>query len=247
MNSVLVLSPHLDDAAFSLGPLLAQYAKSTRLIVATAFSKSVDSPSSFALACQLDKGLSANDNYMTIRKKEDTGWAQAMGVEVIHGELPEAPHRGYNSATELFGPLLPELDVRKKLFEWTLHLLRFYKPRALLSPLSIGNHVDHILVKETAEGLNTTEASVYFYKELPYAGNIKNASTHHYYHGSHRMYDHPFAFSDESIETALNATKAYKTQIPFQFGDVNQMRIKLENSWGKKISLYSLNKYPINL
>lgn len=246
MNPVLVLSPHLDDAAFSLGPLLAQYSKSVRFIVATAFSKSVDSPSSFALACQLDKGLSVNDDYMAIRKQEDLGWAEIIGVEAIYGELPEAPHRGYNSAAALFGPLLPEIDVRKHLFEWTTHLLNQYKPIALLSPMGIGNHVDHILVKETAEHLNIAEVPVYFYKDLPYAGDSKNVSTQHYFHGSHPMHEHLFKFSNESTEIALTATNAYKTQIPFQFGDIDQMRIKLGNAWDKGIPLYSLNTRPIH-
>lgn len=246
MSSVLVLSPHLDDAAFSLGPLLAQHSKSVRFIVATAFSKSVDTPSSFALACQLDKGLSVDDDYMAIRTREDLGWAEAMGVETAYGELPEAPHRGYNSAAALFGPLLPEIELQKHLFEWTTHLLRLYKPIALLSPLSIGNHVDHVLIKETAERFNTTDTDVYFYKDLPYAGGSKSASTQHYFHGSHQMHEHLFKFSNESTEIALTATNAYKTQIPFQFGDVSQMQIKLGNAWGKGISLYSLNAHPIH-
>jgi LmbE family N-acetylglucosaminyl deacetylase len=246
MNSVLILSPHLDDAAFSLGPLLAQYSKSSRFIVATAFSKSVNSPSSFALACQLDKGLSVNEDYMAIRKKEDTGWAEAIGVEVIYGELPEAPHRGYNSAAELFGSLHPEIDVRKQLFEWITHLLRLYKPLALLSPLSIGNHVDHILVRETAERFNNAEVPVYFYKDLPYAGDSKNTLVQHYLHGSEEMHEHFFGLHNKSIAAAHIATNAYKTQIPFQFGDEDQMRIKLENAWRGSISLYSLNTIPIH-
>jgi LmbE family N-acetylglucosaminyl deacetylase len=244
MNSVLVLSPHLDDAAFSLGPLLAQYAKSSRFIVATAFSKSVNSYSSFALACQLDKGLSADEDYMAIRKKEDTVWAKAIGIEAIYGELPEAPHRGYNSAAELFGSLLPEIDLREHLFKWIEHLLRQHKPLALLSPLSIGNHVDHILIRETVERFNNAEVPVYFYKDLPYAADSKNISAQHYFHSGQEMHEHPFGLFHESIEAAHVATNAYKTQIPFQFGDANKMRIKLVNAWGRSISLYSLNTHP---
>lgn len=245
MSSVLVLSPHLDDAAFSLGPLLAQHSKSVRFIVATAFSKSVDTPSSFALACQLDKGLSVDDDYMAIRTREDLGWAEAMGVETAYGELPEAPHRGYVSAAALFGPLLPETNTRGYLFEWITHLLIQYKPIALLSPMGIGNHVDHILVKETAEHLNIAEVPVYFYKDLPYAGDRKNASAQYHFQGSHQMHEYPFGFSAKSIEMAITATKQYKTQIPFQFGGTDQMRITLGNAWGKSISIYSLHAHSI--
>ncbi len=245
MNPVLILSPHLDDAAFSLGPLLAQYSKSCHFIVATAFSKSVNSPSSFALACQLDKGLTVNDDYMAIRKKEDAGWAKVIGVEVTYGELPEAPHRGYNSATELFGTLLSEIDVRKQLFSWITYLLRLHKPLALLSPLGIGNHVDHILIRETAERFNNAEVPVYFYKDMPYAGDSENNLAQHYFHGNEEMHEYFFGLHHESIEVAHLATSAYKTQIPFQFGDSDQMRIKLDSIWRGGMSLYSLNTHSI--
>lgn len=246
MNPVLILSPHLDDAAFSLGPLLAQHSKNCHFIVATAFTKSVNLPSGFALACQLDKGLSVNEDYMAIRKKEDAVWAEAIGAEVIYGELPEAPHRGYNSASELFGSLHPEIDVRKQLFEWITHLVYFYKPLALLSPLSIGNHVDHILIRETAERFNNAEVPVYFYKDLPYAGESKNTLAQYYLQGNEEMHEHFFGLHHESIEAAHIATNAYKTQIPFQFGDADQMRIKLENAWRGSLSLHSLNTHPIH-
>lgn len=245
MNPILVLSPHLDDAAFSLGPLLAKYSKSTPIIVATAFSKSVYTLSEFALACQLDKGLSVDDDYMDIRKNEDLRWAAAMGVHTFYGELPEAPHRGYDSAAALFGPLLPEIEVRMQLFQWVTSLLRHHEPRALVSPLGIGNHVDHILIKETAERFDAHKVPVYFYRDLPYAGNGKNEIARYHNCSNSKMHEHHVECTDESIAAALSAAGAYETQIVFQFSDVDQMKIELARLWGRDLSLYSLNETSI--
>ena len=57
---VLAVSPHLDDAAFSVGGTLAALAAAGHQVtVVTCFTASVPDPDGFALACQLDKGLAA--------------------------------------------------------------------------------------------------------------------------------------------------------------------------------------------
>ena len=68
----LALSPHLDDAAFSCGGLLAGLsAAGWRVVVATVFTASVPEPKGFALACQTDKGLDPSVDYMALRRTED--------------------------------------------------------------------------------------------------------------------------------------------------------------------------------
>ena len=72
MPSALALSPHLDDAAFSCGGTLAALAaEGWEVVVATLFTASVEAPTGFALACQTDKGLPADADYMAIRRAED--------------------------------------------------------------------------------------------------------------------------------------------------------------------------------
>lgn len=255
MNVVLVLSPHLDDAAFSLGPLLAQYAKTTQFVIATAFTGSVRKPTGFALACQLDKGLSANDDYMSIRRAEDAIWAQSLGVKAVYGEFLEAPHRGYNSAKELFTSVLPEQSVRSELYQWVSELIKSHKPSVLFCPLGIGSHVDHILIRETVALLgaphkldapDAPSIPVYFFKDLPYAGNDENLVIEHFLNSDKKWHEHSVNLSNVAINSAFIATTAYKTQIPFQFGNHDLMKQKLEKSWGKSLSMYSTSIQPVN-
>ena len=73
MPLALALSPHLDDAAFSCGGTLAALAaEGWDVVVATLFAASVEAPTGFALACQTDKGLPADADYMAIRRAEET-------------------------------------------------------------------------------------------------------------------------------------------------------------------------------
>ena len=102
---MLALSPHLDDAVFSCGATLARLAdRGARVALVTPFTRSVPDPRGFALACQTDKGLQPGIDYMALRRAEDHAAAGVLGIaDVVHLDLPEAPHRGYNSAAELFG------------------------------------------------------------------------------------------------------------------------------------------------
>ena len=95
---VLAVSPHLDDAAFSAGALLAGLAaRGARVRVVTVFTAGAPNPRDFALACQTDKGLSPNVDYMALRRAEDETAMAALGAQAVHLGLAEAPHRGYDS------------------------------------------------------------------------------------------------------------------------------------------------------
>ena len=81
MPTALALSPHLDDAAFSCGGLLASLAREGwHVVMATLFTASVADPTGFALACQLDKGLPAEVDYMALRRAEDVRAAAEAGL-----------------------------------------------------------------------------------------------------------------------------------------------------------------------
>ena len=72
VTRALFLSPHLDDAVFSAGGLIHALTRGGwEVTVATVFTRSVPDPKGFALACQLDKGLPADLDYMAVRRGED--------------------------------------------------------------------------------------------------------------------------------------------------------------------------------
>ena len=109
MPTALALSPHLDDAAFSCGGLLASLARQGwRTVMATLFTGSVPDPQGFALACQLDKGLSAGIDYMALRRGEDARAAAELGIAPPrHMPFREAPHRGYGRPRSCSGKPAP--------------------------------------------------------------------------------------------------------------------------------------------
>ena len=165
-RSVLLLSPHLDDVAFSCGGTAHRLAAlGWRVVLATAFTRSVPDPRGFALACQLDKGVGPDVDYMALRRAEDARAAARLGAEPLWLDLPEAPHRGYASAPALFGAFAPEDGIAGELRAVLAPLLAEHD--LILAPQTIGNHVDHRRVRDAVLALSPA-APILWYRDTPY-------------------------------------------------------------------------------
>lgn len=213
--SLLVISPHLDDAAFSCGGAMALLAgRGWTVWMATVFTRSVHPATGFALACQLDKGLGAEIDYMALRRAEDEEAARCLGVaEVRWLDLPEAPHRGYDSAPALFGPPRPDDAAWREIVAPLHRLIQQARPSLMLLPQGLGGHVDHCQVIRA--GLACAgDLPLAFYRDTPYAIRDPAALP-------------PVTLPAlapsrlgiaATMEQKLAAACAYRSQIGFQFG-----------------------------
>jgi LmbE family N-acetylglucosaminyl deacetylase len=209
---MLALSPHLDDAVFSCGATLAWLADhDIHVALVTAFTRSVSNAGAFAVACQTDKGLHPDDDYMALRRAEDHAAADVLGItEVIHLDLPEAPHRGYNSATELFRTPHEDDTIDRTL---RTRLNELGQPELVLAPRGLGGHVDHRQLVKAIPG-RWTRATM-LYRDTPYA--LRIAPT------AHDAVDRPAPIAAQ-LQRKLDACAAYATQLGFQFGGETAMR-----------------------
>jgi LmbE family N-acetylglucosaminyl deacetylase len=226
VSRIVAVSPHLDDAVFSCGGTLARHAAQGHdVLLLTVFTASVPDPQGFALACQTDKGIGPEIDYMALRRAEDQAAAAALGLAgAIHAGLPEAPHRGYDDAAALFGELRdddPAVGLATAVLQTALARI---EPDLVLAPLGVGGHVDHVAVDRALDAL-----------EL---------------HGRLRWVDLPYAIRDpgaadaaldaagappvlvpigDALARKLDACAAYGSQLGFQFGDEAAMREALED------------------
>ena len=214
MNTAMFLSPHLDDVAFSCGGLAASLAdRGWRTVLVTAFTRSVHPATGFALACQLDKGLTADIDYMALRRGEDLVAADRLGLdEVLWLDLPEAPQRGYESAPALFAELLPGDGVVPVLADRFRTLKADYQPDLVLAPQGLGGHVDHRQMIAATLAAFTLD-HIAFYRDTPYAIRNTDATPHP---GVPQQAQIRVPIAD-TLDRKISAAQAYASQIGFQF------------------------------
>ena len=170
MPTALFLSPHLDDVAFSCGGLAALLGdEGWHTVLATAFTRSVMPATGFALACQLDKGLPQDADYMALRREEDRRAAAILGLSECRWlDLLEAPHRGYHTAPALFAEPHAQDGIATELAARFADLNAELAPALVLAPQGLGGHVDHQHVLKAAMTCFQRD-HLCFYRDAPYA------------------------------------------------------------------------------
>lgn len=227
MPTALFISPHLDDAAFSGGGTAARLAGlGWRVTLTTVFTQSVPEPTGFALACQTDKGIPADVDYMALRRTEDALVCERLGAEALWLGHPEAPHRGYESPGELFTGVLPEDDVHQAVREDLDGVLRDLEPELVFAPQGLGGHVDHLQViraiREVSRKRPDTSTRLLYYRDTPYAIREPRAAPEPPREAG--------VITETGVEIRpelprkLDACEGYESQLGFQFGGVAAMR-----------------------
>lgn len=221
MPTALLISPHLDDAVFSAGGVMARLAgRGWRVAMATAFTRSVHPAQGFALECQRDKGLADEVDYMALRRDEDTRAAAAIGVEALWLDLPEAPHRGYRSAPALFGAYGASDAIEADLVAALRDALRDVAPDLVLGPAAFGSHVDHRRVLEALR-LVAGDRATALWRDTPYIIRQPDAVPGDAFPGGLEEVRLPV---EDVLDAKLAAASAYASQLGFQFGGVAPMR-----------------------
>ncbi len=223
MLTALFLSPHLDDVAFSCSATLLRLRRahySVRLV--TIFTQSVENPQGFALACQTDKGFAPDVDYLALRRREDEEFCRLADIEnFAHWTFPEAPHRGYNSAPELFAGEKEGDEIWREVAQ---KLREEPVPDLVFVPQGLGNHVDHLQLIRAAMDVFPFE-KLRFYRDTPYAIRQPEAQPSSLLPADLRGEVVPFG--DADLFQKIAGCCAYESQLGFQFGGALELARKL--------------------
>lgn len=236
---VIVLSPHLDDAALSCGALMMYAAARTSVTVASIFTEGGEPPYTLSARRYLHqvKARSAQALYEQ-RRAEDYAALEPFGIECVHAGLTEALYRRRPQAgpVPLRARLLPELAYVYPVYRrhvtggriagcdtGTLRevsaliaSLAVPGPKVVLAPLAVGRHVDHLLVRTAAE---RSGIHVMYYSDFPY--NCRNPVEESFVlrNGLAQSQWH------DGLGDKVSLIKAYKTQAAALFQDGHIPRI----------------------
>jgi len=204
---ITILSPHLDDAAFSLGVVLTVASRrSLRVRVVNCFTQSGYAPYSDAVGAEAVSGL---------RAQEEQAFLDGVGalVESVDLGLEDTSLRpGYERLQDSFHRRVfsPDEDALGR------HLVACFEgllgESLVFVPMAYGNHVDHRLVRAAAERVFEPATRVY-YEELPYSLNAPRRALR-------RQVNDPgceavlVAANEEVLASKLRGISCYASQLP---------------------------------
>jgi len=200
----ILLSPHSDDACFSLGVFAK---KSQKVCVINVFTISGYLPGMHGLN-QAD----AISRVTSIRKSEDLAFSKAASLQVKSLDLLDAPLRGLEPFKSK--PSIRELEYIDDALSSVLVKIwnEFGQNTMLLAPAGIGGHVDHVTIRDWMIKHMNNLSSKYvlgFYEDLHYASDSEKRSS--------------------GIEELMNhLPKAYRlSRIRIPFDDDESVKLKL--------------------
>ena len=230
---VVILSPHLDDAALSCGGLLHALQGVSTLVV------TLCSGNPPPVSAEGGRKLPARRGHVSprIRRAEDIAAMRAIDAAFVHLSFPDAIYRRsqrtgkliYLSARERW--ITPHADDNgyiEELYQLLSRICLDLGPILLISPLGIGDHVDHQITARVALRLAGAGARLIFYEDFPYVANPDSGRGDG---------DHPRAalarlqlsaaeqyYVPVDVEGKMRLLRHYTSQVPVLFGTDEGMR-----------------------
>lgn len=174
---ILILSPHRNDAAFSLSLAITNWlAAGHTITLLNVFTRSLHAPFSDADFVHQNDRLS----YVSaMRQREDELFLQRLTLQIprtakahiqlVDLNLKDAPIRLRCPLEEVSDtPVNPEDPAIEKIRRALTRQTEAGEVHALVLPLALGHHVDHLTVLAAALPFTTGLPSA-FYEDLPYA------------------------------------------------------------------------------
>jgi LmbE family N-acetylglucosaminyl deacetylase len=246
--TIIYLSPHLDDAALSCGGLIWEQTHSGDAIqVWTICAGDPPRKRLSPFAEGLHQRWQIGKEAPALRREEDKQSCHILGAKYRHLDIPDAIYRLhpktkeylYNSEEAIMGNLAK--SERPLLRRVTTQIAEHLPQDSLLiSPLSLGNHVDHQLTRQAAE---VQKATLAFYADFPYVIDHKSTL---YSLLPHSCQPITYTISQEGLTAWQDSIATYASQISTFWENTGQMKEAICNyqEMVGGITLWFLPNFP---
>jgi LmbE family N-acetylglucosaminyl deacetylase len=210
----IYLSPHLDDAVLSAGGLIHDQADSGLTVEIWTFMcgfPPTGDISPFAEEQHRQWGFASAAEAMRARREEDRNAAAMLGAQVTHFDFLDCIYRRGKDGEWLYSnisvpPHEQDLELPTQITDAISAQLA--PDDVLVAQLSVGSHVDHVIMRQAAELLERPllydiDIPYMFYKPEEFAP--KSAG----------MTESTHFIMEAGIRAWQNAILEYKSQVPF--------------------------------
>jgi len=241
----IYLSPHLDDAVLSAGGLIYEQTKSGLPVEIWTFMCGYppDPPegeySSFAQLQHTQWGFSSAQDGIRIRREEDQRAGTRVGASVVHFDFLDCVYRrGANGEWLYYEISTPPREEDEEIPSQIAGAVaaRLMPDDVLVCQLSVGSHVDHVLVRRAAEMLGRPllyDADIPYLFEKPHELEPKAAGMNESVH----------LVTETGLKSWQEAILEYKSQIVVlgeSFNTAEKAKWAIQSYWAgqKGISLW---------
>jgi len=233
----IYLSPHLDDAVFSAGGLIYEQSRAGLPVEIWTFMCGYPSGpegevSQFAQLLHSLWGFSSTEEAIRMRREEDKRAAAILGVDTLHLNFLDCIYRrGTNGDwlySEVFVPPHPEDAGVPAQIAGTISA-RLNPDDVLVCPLSLGSHVDHVLVRQGTELLGRP---LLYFIDVPYIFSCSDELEPK----SAGMQESVHPVTESSLSRWKEAALAYKSQISTlgeAFDTPEKVQVSLQSYWAE--------------
>jgi LmbE family N-acetylglucosaminyl deacetylase len=231
---IVILSPHLDDAALSCGGLLHALQGVATLVVTLCSGN----PPALASADGARK-LPPRRGHVSprIRRTEDIAAMRAIDAAFVHLSFPDSIYRRsratgkliYLSARERWvAPHADDAGHIEELYQLLRRICLDLGSILLVSPMGIGDHVDHQITARVAMRLAADGARLLFYEDFPYVANPESGRGSgdgpHAALGRLGLAPVERLVVPVDVEGKMRVLRHYVSQVPVLFGSDEGMR-----------------------
>ena len=228
----IYLSPHFDDAAFSCGGLIWEQVQTGDQVSILTVCAGEPPPVPISNYAQsLHARWETGSNALEVRKDENRVSCQVLGAKAINLAIPDVIYRRSpvdgSPICESDADLTAELQAVEYPIIETLadELIRNIPLDCeIVSPLALGGHVDHRLVRSAVEELGRP---VRYYADFPYSIDLDKSQIDLEMGMHHNLYP----ISKKGLETWQASIAAHCSQISTFWTSTHQMREVVQAYW----------------
>lgn len=222
----IYFSPHLDDAVFSCGGIIAQQVCQGKSIEVWSFF-TADPPQMnlTPFAKILHKRWGKSSNPYQVRRREDMDACALLSVNYRHFGFLDCIYRRYpanntpvvKKTADLFQPIREKETELLGVITQTLR--QYLHPEdVIILPLGVGSHIDHLLVKNLAYNLENERL---YFPDYPYASKVKSTSDLALTQGAN---EHHYLLTSAELKLWQESAGCYQSQVSSFWKSTEEMK-----------------------
>lgn len=231
----IYISPHFDDTVLSCGGLIweqAQQGIPVEIWTICAGDAEPGELSMLAKLCHFQWGFESAQQVVAARTQENQQAAERVGAECVNFSIPDCIYRRDPGGELLYTedvfvePVSAEAGLPSEI---AAALGSELQPGdVLVSPLAIGDHVDHVLARRAVELLTRP---CWYYADIPYyLKEPRKLAAHAKGLAEFNL----FPVSASGLEAWQNGVAAYASQMVMLYETVEKMKASLAKYWKRE-------------